>query len=173
MKKLIYLCTALTLFSFTTMFGGYSEAKTNNQKSTLKKESVSYSKDIKSFNNKIKGTKNILVIKKDNPKIKGTVYPDYNVNKIFINDEEEAMDYLYDILDNLKGYDLTKNEIVHEDDYEFTPASDNEHWYFAYGKNIKGNFTPKKYIAVTDLGDILEYDIENDTWFTLKALYIK
>lgn len=171
MKKLIYLCTALTLFSFSTMFCGYSEAKTNVEKPNLKKETISYSQNTKQSKNKIKGTKNILIIKKDTPKINGITYPDYNVEQILINDEEDAMDYLSNILENLKGYDLVKNDLIFEDDYDFIPASENEHWYFAYGRTVKGNFIVKKYIAVTEFGEILEYNISTDTWYTLKALY--
>ena len=150
------------------------EVKKTQQKPETKKFSV---------NGKTKSVPHILMTPNNNaityPKRihdDWITYPDYIAEfEVLpeILDEDEAYDYLFAVLGNLKKYNLKKHIIETEDPEDFPSASDVEEWYFSYGKEKKGEFIPSKYFAVNEDGEIFEYNAEKDAWFILVMPYTK
>lgn len=104
-------------------------------------------------------------------------YPDY-IAKVDVMpqivDEDEAFDYLSNVLSKISKFKMGKYFIEVEDIQDFPTATTNqEEWYFAYGKEVKGEFVPSKYFAVSEKGEIFEYSFEKDRWFILAVPYKK
>lgn len=90
-----------------------------------------------------------------------------------IIDEEDAYDYLYDVLSSIKRFNLNKNFIEIEEFEDFPFAGDVEEWYFSYGPEKNGVLIPTKYFAVNEEGDIFEYNFKTDSWSVLAVVYKK
>lgn len=108
------------------------------------------------------------------PEMSQEFLPDYLYPMIElpeILDELDAFDYLYEVLNVLKQYDLNKNvlEMESPDDYSF--ADEESEWYFVYGPEKNGELIPKKYFAVNENGDIFEYNFEKAAWLLLAIPY--
>lgn len=188
-KNLVCLAMALGLF----VSGGILPQTVHAQTQKSKNVEVTYAQKAKKQN----GTKNILVT--ENKKTKGVkyplpiydkattyplpiyeeaiTYPDY-IAKVDVMpqivDEDEAFDYLSNVLSKISKFKMGKYFIEVEDIQDFPTATTNqEEWYFAYGKEVKGEFVPSKYFAVSEKGEIFEYSFEKDRWFILAVPYKK
>lgn len=188
-KNLVCLAMALGLF----VSGGILPQTVHAQTQKSKNVEVTYAQKAKKQN----GTKNILVT--ENKKTKGVkyplpiydkattyplpiyeeaiTYPDY-IAKVDVMpqivDEDEAFDYLSNVLSKISKFKMGKYFIEVEDIQDFPTATTNqEEWYFAYGKELKGEFVPSKYFAVSEKGEIFEYSFEKDRWFILAVPYKK
>lgn len=169
----------------------YQQTKKNSSKK------INGTKNILVIKNNKKKTKAITypdVIVKDQaityPEVKkepGTTYPleiedkDYITYPEFlcpmnilpeIFDEDEAYEYLFDVLSGIKKYNMKKHVLEVEDPINWDSEEATE-WVFSYGKYIEEEFVPTKYFAVNENGDIFEYSFEDATWYLLAVPYIK
>ncbi len=182
------LCTALACLCMTSLLPTFSEAASNTAANATQDKVVKAQHHImkKKINGVTYPDRNPNTKQKNNgvtypdkaPKTKqknnGVTYPDKcpkTQKKFVIADEIAAEDYLLEMLSGIKGFNFKKYEIVPEELEVFPPASNHMEWYFGYGAKTKGDFYPERFFAVTEYGDIFEYDEVEDDWFTLAVPY--
>ena len=145
-----------------------------NPNTKQKNNGVTYPDKAPKTKQKINGVTYPNKANKTKQKSNATTYPNYRPidNMEFeIYDELDAEDYLYDMLSSMKGFNFKKNKIMIEEIEDFPVASNDLEWYFGYGARTKGKFYPERFFAVTEHGEIFEYDDVEDAWFSLVVPY--
>lgn len=165
-KKIIGLSMALAFVFSASVFSQTSYAHHFRSGNIRKTAMAAAKKQITRQN----GTKNILIIEKDDPKSDPITYP-LEIPSAEITKEADAYGCLFQTLSDTGRYDLVKNIIKVENSENYSFTGKNYEWYFSYGPKAKGEFVPEKFFAVNKNGDIFEYNFDKAAWFMLALTY--